>query len=142
MRAHGSTWAGLGRLTLAFAAGVAIMLLRSPVWADDAIVIEATKLNPPVLRAIVGERVTFVNRSGRLVHVDFIDHAGRHRVFQVPGQIWATFHQPGLHPYEVHFAGPGSATLRGTVEAVDDPSGWGGLPTCDSLTVMGVCIER
>ena len=108
--------------------------------AKDEIVIERTKLIPPLLKTTVGERVTFVNRSGRTVHVEFLGDAGRHRVFQVPNEIWAIFHRPGLHPYEVHFSDPKGATLRGTVEAVADPSRPGEPHTCDSLTVMGECI--
>ena len=123
---------------------VAFTAMQAPIAAlsEDQIVIERTKLNPPALKTTVGERVTFVNRSGRTVHVDFIGDGGRHRVFQVPSEIWAIFHRPGLHLYEVHFSDPKRATLRGTVEAVEDPSGRMDPHTCDSLTVMGECIER
>ncbi len=110
--------------------------------AKDEIVIEGTRLNPPLFKTTVGERVTFVNRSGRTVHVEFPGDTGRHRVFQVSNEIWAIFHRPGLHPYEVHFSDPKGATLRGTVEAVEDPSGRADPHTCDSFTVMGECIER
>ena len=123
---------------------VAFTAMQAPIAAlsEDQIVIERTKLNPPALKTTVGERVTFVNRSGRTVHVDFIGNSGRHETFQVPTEIWAIFHRPGLHPYEVHFADPKAAALRGTVEAVEDPSKPGDPHTCDSFTVMGVCIER
>jgi plastocyanin len=117
--------------------------VQAPVaMAKDEIVIEGTKLNPPLFKATVGERVTFVNRSGRTVHVEFLGDAGRHRVFQVPNEIWAIFHRAGSHPYEVHFSDPRARTLRGTVEAAEDPSGRGDPHTCDSLTIMGECIER
>ena len=122
---------------------VALAAVPAPLaWADDEIVIEVSKLNPPLLKTTVGERVTFVNRSGRTAHVEFIGNSGRHRVFQVSNEIWAIFHRPGLHPYEVHFSAPKAAALRGTVEAVEDPSGRADPHTCDSFTVMGECIER
>ncbi len=123
---------------------VAFTAMQAPIaaLAEDQIVIEGTKLNPPALKTTVGERVTFVNRSGQMVHVDFIGNSGRHETFQVPTEIWAIFHRPGLHPYEVHFSYPKAVTLRGTVEAVEDPSKPGDPHTCDSFTVMGVCIER
>ncbi len=137
-----STRGGIG-LTLVLSIGVVTAAqVPSRVIAANEIVIEGTKLNPPLLKTTVGERVTFVNRSGRTVHVEFIGNSGRHRVFQVPNEIWAIFHRPGLHPYEVHFRGPKAATLRGTVEAAEDPSGRGDPHTCDSLTIMGECIER
>jgi hypothetical protein len=85
--------------------------------------------------------VTFVNRSRRPAHVDFGGASGEHRVFQVPGQIWAIFHRAGVHAYEVHLErGTDVVTLRGRVEAVDEPET--SHPTCKGLTVMGVCIER
>ncbi len=119
----------------------ALAAAPAPVaMGKDEIVIEGTKLNPPLLKTTVGERVMFINRSGRTVHVEFLGDAGRHRVFQVPSEIWAIFHRSGLHPYEVHFSAPKAVTLRGIVEAVEDPSGHGDPHTCDSLTVMGECI--
>lgn len=131
------------RITLGLLIGaLAAALGPSVAMAEEQIVIEGTKLNPPALKTTVGERVTLVNRSGRMVHVDFIGNSGRHEIFQVPTEIWAIFHRPGLHPYEVHFSYPKAVTLRGMVEAVEDPSRPGDPTTCDSFTVMGVCIER
>ena len=122
---------------------VALAAVPAPLaWADDEIVIEVSKLNPPLLKTTVGERVTFINRSGRRVHVQFIYESGRHQIFQVQTEIWAIFHRPGLHPYEVHFSAPKAATLRGAVDALEDPARPGGPHICDSLTVMGECIER
>ena len=136
-----STGAIIG-VTLALLIGALTAGQASVAMAADEIVIEGTKLDPPLLKTKVGERVTFINRSGRTIHVEFLGDAGRHRVFQVPNEIWAIFHRPGLHPYEVHFSAPKGATLRGTVEAVEDPSGRADPHTCDSFTVMGECIER
>ena len=133
---------GVIGVTLALLVGGLAAASAVVAMGKDEIVIERTRLNPPVLKTTLGERVTFVNRSGRTVHVEFLGDAGRHRVFQVSNEIWAIFHRGGLHPYEVHFSDPKGATLRGTVEAVEDPSGRGDPHTCDSFTVMGECIER
>lgn len=133
---------GVIGVTLALMVGALAAAPAALAMAADEIVIEGTKLSPPALKTTVGERVTFVNRSGRTVHVDFIGNSGRHETFQVPTEIWAIFHRPGLHPYEVHFSDRKAITLRGTVEAVEDPSKPGDPHTCDSFTVMGVCIER
>jgi plastocyanin len=133
---------GIIRITLAVMV-VAFGAAQVPsVVLGEEILIEAKALQPSLLKTTVGERVTFVNRSGRTVHVEFVGNAGRHRVFQVPTEIWAVFHRPGFHAYEVHFSDPKGATLRGTVEAVEDPSGRADPHTCGSLTVMGECIER
>lgn len=124
-------------------AAVATAAVPAPTAAaeNDTIVIEAAKLEPPILKTATERRVTFVNRSGRPAHVDFVGAAGEHRVFQVPGEIWAIFHRPGVHTYVVHLErGANVVTLRGAVEAVDEPDV--SHPTCDDLTVMGVCIER
>jgi hypothetical protein len=111
--------------------------------ADDEVVIEAGALRPPVLQTTTAHRVTFVNRSGRLVHVEFTGDPGEHRVFQVPGQIWAVFHRPGRHPYVVHVGtGRNVVTLAGAVEVRSDPNAPPELPTCDSTTFHGRTITE
>jgi len=123
------------------AAAVAAPVVMATAAEQDTIVIEATRLQPSILRTTTEQRVTFVNRSGRPAHVDFVRRSGEHRVFQVPGRIWAIFHRAGVHPYVVHLErGTNVVTLHGTVEAVDEPDV--SHPICDNLTVMGVCIER
>jgi hypothetical protein len=106
------------------------------------VVIGPDRLEPRVLQARTADRVTFVNRSGRVVHVEFGPDRGRHDVFQVPGEIWAVFHQPGPHVYVVHFETSPRRELRGVVEIVHAPDGpserW---PTCTSITVEGTCLE-
>ena len=107
------------------------------------VIIEATALRPQVLMTAPDRRVTFINRSGRTVHVDFITrNPDRHHAFQVSDQIWAEFHSLGRHPYEVHFSEPGMADLHGAVEIVGDPYGGPDPRICNQVTVMGVCIER
>jgi len=105
------------------------------------IVIKADGLEPRVLQVSTVDRVVFVNRSGRLVHLDFLGRRDQHHVYQVPGSIWAVFHQPGPHLYVVHFeSGEGRRELRGVVEVGHtgrDPD----LPECGRLTVEGICVE-
>ena len=123
---------------------VALATAALPVMAaateHDEIVVETMALRPPILRTTVERRVTFVNRSGRVVHVDFVGDQDRHHVVQVPGSIWAIFHRTGSHPYVVHIESGHRHELKGVVEVVDDPSP-GEPRVCDTVTVMGVCIE-
>jgi hypothetical protein len=121
-----------------FALALAVHSIHAGAWAEDRIVIETGNLEPPVLAADIGHRVTFVNRSGRLVHVEFHRETGGHHVFQVPGEIWAEFHRPGRHGYVVHFPVGGQADLHGAVE-VRAIEGQVYPHTCDGLTVMGAC---
>jgi hypothetical protein len=76
------------------------LLFVAPVAAAvGEIVIEVGALKPPVLIVGADEAVAFVNRSGRLVHVEFAGPGDEHHVFQVPGRIRAIFHRPGRHAY-------------------------------------------
>lgn len=120
-------------------------LLASPAAQGGEaaqVIIGPEGLEPRVLQATTADRVTFVNRSGRVVHVEFGPDRGRHDVFQVPGQIWAIFHQPGPHVYAVHFETGPRKELRGVVEVGHVPERpskpW---PTCTGVTVDGVCLE-
>jgi hypothetical protein len=123
-------------LALVITATVSVAPARAGV-----VIIHASALGPPALSAIVGERVTFVNESGRPVHVEFGVDPDRHHVFQVADRIWAVFHRPGPHGYAVHVTDGGDIReLRGVVEIVEgagDPS----LPQCPGFaTVMGTCL--
>lgn len=120
---------------------LAALLWPPPVGAaDGVIVIGATRLDPPVLRTVTEQRVTFVNRSGRIVHVDFLGEAGQHHVYEVPKSIWAIFHRRGRHPYVVHFETGGGRELRGVVEVEVGPVPGPPPPTCTGFTVMGDCL--
>lgn len=111
--------------------------------AEDRIVIEESTVVPAVLVTTQGQRVTFVNRTGRLVHIDFLlGTTPGHQVFHVPGQIWAIFHQPGRHEYIVHFSTREGLALRGAVEVREDPGARTRRPACNGLTVEGVCLAR
>ncbi len=107
------------------------------------IVITTSAVEPAVLRVPTGERVDFVNRAQRNVHVEFGVDPRQHQVVQVPltGPIWAVFHRPGTHPYVVHvWSDRLPTTLAGVVEVVDDPEHpWKSL-TC-GVVVEGKCIE-
>jgi len=132
-----------GRLLL-----VGQVALMGAVGAPSAeiageVVIEATAIRPPVLTTTTGQRVTFVNRSGRVIHIQFLGDERGHRVFQFPGEIRAVFHAAGRHEYVVHFSSRREADLRGAVEAAWDPSGDRAIPECSGLTInKGVCLER
>jgi hypothetical protein len=127
---------------------VVVVLLARPISAAEEIIageviIEATGLRPSVLMTESEHRVIFVNRSGRMVHVDFmIRDPELHHVIQVPDQIWAIFHRPGSHPYEVHFRDPTVADLHGVIEVAGDPYGRPDPLVCSGVTVQGACIER
>jgi plastocyanin len=114
----------------------------APAGAALVIVIEQAALRPRVLATVVGQRVAFVNRSGRLAHVEFLPgHGDGHRVFQVPGEIWAVFNRPGRHHYVIHFSTRREGDLRGAVEVTADPGGGQAVPVCTGLSVMGECLE-
>jgi hypothetical protein len=104
------------------------------------VVIRATRLDPPVFATTTERQITFVNQSGRLVHIEFVGRAGEHRVFQVPGRISAVFHQPGRHPYVVHIEVGPRSTLTGEIEVVPEQVSTGPV-TCGTVTVMEVCLE-
>lgn len=131
-------------MTRWLAALTAVLAVLAPARAraDETIVVEATRVVPPVLRTMTGQRVTFVNRSQRHVHVEFARDGGEHHLVQVPvgGPIWAIFHRPGRHAYEVHVFGRETVTLAGSVEVVEDPHYKYESPACVA-TIMGVCIE-
>jgi len=139
----------LGRVGLSIMIGVTVAILAPPPLSSaeeiiaGEIIIEAEALRPQVLMTEPDRRVIFVNRSGRIVHLDFITRdPEQHHVFQVPDRIWAIFHTTGRHRFEVHFAEPAMADLHGAIEVVGDPYGGPDPRICSGVTVMGACIER
>ena len=126
-------------------AALLIVMLASAAVPGEAVrvVIGPDGLEPRVLHATTADRVTFVNRSGRVVHMEFGEDRGKHHVFQVPGEIWAVFHQAGPHLYVVHFETGERRELRGVVEVehVPDRGPVEKLPTCNGITVQGVRLE-
>ena len=137
-----------GLFPLALLAGaLGLVLPPRPSGAEEIIVgeviIEAGGLRPQVLMTEPDRRVTFINRSGRPVHLDFIIRdAELHHTVQVSDQIWAVFHRPGRHPYEVHFQDRTIVDLHGVIEIVGDPYGGPDARICSGITVQGACIER
>lgn len=114
-----------------------------PAWsADVEVVIRATRIEPHVLSAVAGHRVSFVKRVDRPVHVEFGGDGEQHQIFQIPGSgpIWAIFHRPGTHPYVVHIYDGETTTLHGVVEVVEDPAHPWGLGRCGAF-VEEACIE-
>ena len=110
--------------------------------AEGEVIIRATALEPHLLRAVAGQRVSFVKRVNRPVHVEFGVDPSAHQVFQMPatGPIWAIFHRPGTHPYVVHIYDGKTIVLHGLVEVVEDPERPWGVGRCGAV-VMEVCIE-
>ncbi len=109
------------------------------------VIIEATALQPQVLMTEAEHKVLFVNRSGKMVHIQFLmpkTEEPQHHIIQVPDQIWAVFHLAGRHPYVVHFGDPKIPNLEGAIEVVKDPYGRPDPLMCGWITVQGVCIER
>jgi hypothetical protein len=124
------------------AAGALWLLLLSPLVAAGAeIVITTDALTPAVLTVAADEPVVFLNRSSRIVHVDFLGRTGEHQVLQVPGSIRAIFHRPGRHPYVVHFEEPRRGELRGVVEVEEARDPRVELPVCRGISVEGNCVE-
>ena len=114
-----------------------------PAWsADVEVVIRATMLEPHVLSAVAGQRVNFVKRVDKPVHVELGGDGEQHQIFQIPGTgpISAIFYRPGTHPYVVHIYDGKTIALHGVVEVVEDPDHPWGLGRC-GVVVEGACIE-
>lgn len=116
----------IGRLTQAALVVVlgAMMPPAPPAWSGESdVIIRAAALEPHALLTVAGQRVNFVKRVDRPVHVEFGEDPGRHHVFQVPGggPIWAIFHRPGTHPYVVHIYDGTTTVLHGVVEVLESP---------------------
>jgi hypothetical protein len=130
-----------GLLALALVAGGAV----GQAGAAAQIVIDADGLEPSVLLVEPERQVVFVNRSGRLMHVEF-EHRGpgphQHHLVQVVDRIWAVFHRPGPHRYAVHFQGPRMQDLEGAVVVGEHPYGGPDPLVCSGITVRGACLER
>lgn len=107
------------------------------------IIIRSSGLTPEVFLVEPEQRVLFLNRSGRQIHIEFMMlNDGQHHFIQVQERIWAVFHRTGRHPYVVHFGGAGIPDLQGAVDVVDDPYGRPDPTVCSGITVMGGCLER
>lgn len=109
--------------------------------AESEVVISAQSVDPPVLRVLPDQRVLFVNRSGRSMHIDLVGDAKQHHVFRVSGAIWAIFHRPGRHAYIAHLEDPGGGLLRGVIEVTQESMSESSPPTCPTVTVMGACLD-
>ena len=132
-------------LRAARALAVAFIVMASSARlarAGENIVVHSTAVEPAVLRTTSGERVDFVNGTGRAVHVEFKRDVRRHQVVQTPatGPIWVVFHRPGTHPYVIHVYEPKERTLSGMVEVTESPLQPWDSSTC-GITAMGLCIE-
>jgi hypothetical protein len=111
------------------------------VEPQSQVIIESDRLQPKTLDTLTGERVQFINRSGRAVHLQFSGVSRRHDVFQVPvtGPLWAVFHRPGTHPYTVHIYGRETKALDGVVSVTTDETHRWESGTCD-IVVEDNCL--
>ncbi len=141
------------RLIPSYAAVIFVSLafltrIGAPAGAEiikGEVIIEADAIVPSTLVTATEHRVTFVNRSGRSVHIEFHMPGGngnQHQLFQVPSAIWAIFHRTGTHPFVVHFSDPSIPPLNGAVEVVESASGGPTHRVCNGITVQGECVER
>lgn len=131
-----------GVMYLAAAAVVAVAWNVGTTGATETVFVNADGVEPSALHTTVGDRVDFVNRTGRAVHLQFGGDPAGHRVVQVPttGPFWVIFHRSGSHSYVVHVYGAKERTLPGVVEVAEGPEQGLESPTC-SVTAMGVCLE-
>jgi len=120
---------------------LAFLVSAASAAAEREVVISAETVDPPVLRVLPDERVLFLNRSGRSMHIDLVGDAKQHHVFRVSDEIWAIFHRPGRHAYIVHLEDPGGGLLRGVIEVTQESVSESAPPTCSTVTVMGACLE-
>jgi plastocyanin len=125
---------------------MALLAMPSNARAERDIVIEQSGGIPSVVQVTLGERVTFINRTGQTVHIEFQDAPGRHAIVQVPGAstIRASFRRTGTHPYVVHFPDSGQPALQGMVEVLHihdsrEPAEPG---ACVEQPIAGVCLEQ
>jgi hypothetical protein len=105
------------------------------------VVITSESVAPSVLRTTTGERVNFVNRTGRSVHVEFVGDPREHRLMQVPvaGVAWVVALRPGRHPYAVHFYDAARTELHGSLDATGDTVTTN--PEACAVAIMGACLE-
>lgn len=134
------------RVVLAFTIFVLVLSATGAAHASDArpreISVRLSAVEPASLTVALHERVVFVNRSGRAIHVEFAGPNGEHHVAPVPGAIAAEFHRPGRHPFVVHFyAGASTVELHGFVDVEHGPA-FVRSPECGGFTIEETCIER
>lgn len=121
---------------------IVVVSMRAPAGPASQIVIENDHLEPRMLETLTGERVDFVNRTGRPVHLQFSGDIRQHEVIQIPvtGPAWAVFHRPGTHPYVVHIYERQTRALEGVVSVTTDATHQWQSGTCD-VVVEGNCLE-
>jgi hypothetical protein len=129
------------RWLLALAMGMAGVAPTVAAGGASEVVIRSDRLEPRTLETLTGERVSFVNHTGRPVHLQFSGELRRHDVVQVPvtGPLWAVFHRPGTHPYTVHIYGRETVALDGVVSVTTDATHQWQSGTCD-VVVEDDCL--
>ena len=130
------------RLLAVSVAILSVVPIRLPAGPATQIVIESDHLEPRMLETLTGERVDFVNRTGRPVHLQFSGDIRQHEVIQIPvtGPASAVFHRPGTHPYVVHIYERQTRALEGVVSVTTDAAHQWQSGTCD-VVVEGNFLE-
>ena len=121
----------------------AVVPIAARVEGAAQVIIESDRLEPRTLETLTGQRVSFVNRTGHPVHLQFIGDLRQHEVIQIPatGPVWAIFHIPGTHPYVVHIYERQTRALDGVISVTADETHQWQSRTCD-VVVEGNCIAE
>ena len=130
--------AAVAVIVAAVAAGVRSPRVEETDRGVGDITITTEDLRPRTLSATVDRAITFLNRAGARVHIEFANDDG-HRLFEIAGRVSAVFHRPGRHPYVVHMGA--DTTLRGVVDVEDDPQAAAGQAICRGVTIKETCVE-
>ncbi|MBI4269830.1 MAG: hypothetical protein HY615_05805 [Candidatus Rokubacteria bacterium] len=130
--------AAVAVIVAAVAAGVRSSRVEETDRGVGDITITTEGLRPRTLSATVDRAVTFLNRAGARVHIEFANDDG-HRLFEIGERVSAVFHRPGRHPYVVHVGA--DTTLRGVVDVEDDPQAAAGQAICRGVTIKETCVE-
>ncbi len=130
----------LGYVVLATMLVILAFVPSALAAASAEVVIHSEALVPAVLEIAVEDSATFVNHSGRRVHVDFLGRSGEHHLVHVPGKIRASFHAPGRHPFVVHVENGRVVELRGAVVVIGEGRARIEPMVCSGTRFEEICV--
>lgn len=130
----------LGYVVLATVLAIVALAPPSLAAASAEVVIHSEALVPAVLEIAVEDSVTFVNHSGRRVHVDFLGRRGEHHLVHVPGKIRASFRAAGRHPFVVHVENGRVVELRGAVVVIGEEPVRTEPRVCSGTRFEDICV--
>ena len=129
------------RLSLIAAFVIGVGVAPGVAGADHEIAVLSSAIEPSMVRVALDERVTFVNRSGRAIHVEMTGPEGERHLFHLYDTMWVEFHRPGRHPFVVHFYTGRRVDVRGVVDVEAETRSLP-LSECAGFTVDDLCIDR